>query len=128
MTEDHDVRQLLEHLSQIEPLYWIRNAPELFTWAAFTGAAASKHQDTCVTFISKAGTVLTAIENEDLTLIRQGWRYYRLLKRLGGDDNVLAVSGDGWYKSTGEWAVAWFRLLVSSTSNSTSCYMLLFPS
>jgi hypothetical protein len=95
MTEDHDVRQLLEHLSQIEPLYWIRNAPELFTWAAFTGAAASKHQDTCVTFISKAGTVLTAIENEDLTLIRQGWRYYRLLKRLGGDDNVLAVSGDG---------------------------------
>ncbi|GAQ46164.1 hypothetical protein AtubIFM55763_009758 [Aspergillus tubingensis] len=87
MAGDHAVRQLLKYLSQIEPLYWIRNAPEVFTWAAFTGAAASEHQDTCVAFISKAGTILTAIDDEELTLIRQGWRYFRLLKGLAGDDN-----------------------------------------
>ncbi|KAL5047903.1 hypothetical protein BDW71DRAFT_205863 [Aspergillus fruticulosus] len=102
MTGNHEVRQLLRHLSQIEPLYWIRNSPEVFTWAAFTGAAASEHQDVCATFISQAGTILTAIDGEELTLIRQGWRYFRLLKRLGGDDTPLAVLGDGWYGSTGE--------------------------
>lgn len=90
-TGNHEVQQLLKHLSGIEPLYWIRNAPEVFTWAAFTGAAASEHQDTCVAFISKAGTILTAIDNEELTFIRQGWRFFRLLKRLSGDDSLIAV-------------------------------------
>jgi hypothetical protein len=100
VTEDHDLQQLLKQMSQIEPLYWLRNAPEVFTWAAFTGAAASKDQDACVTFISKAGTILTAIEDEELTLIRQGWSFLRLLKRLGGDDNQLASFGDSGYGST----------------------------
>ncbi|KAL3471510.1 hypothetical protein BJX99DRAFT_23619 [Aspergillus californicus] len=94
-TENHEeVRRLLEHLSQIEPLYWIRNAPEVFTWVVFTGAAASAHQDACAAFISQAGTILTAIDDENLTLLRQGWRYFQLLKRLGRDDQPLAVLGD----------------------------------
>lgn len=86
-TEDPKVEQLLEHLSQVEPLYWIRNAPEAFTWVAFTGAAVSKHQHARVACISKAGTTLTAIDDEKLTLMRQGWRYFRLLRRLAGDGN-----------------------------------------
>jgi hypothetical protein len=93
-TGDHEVRQLLKYLSQIEPLYWIRNAPEVVTWVSFTGAAASEHRDACVAFIGKVGTILTAIDDEKLTLIQQGWRYFRLLKRLTGDGNLLAVSGD----------------------------------
>ncbi|KGO45019.1 hypothetical protein PEX1_050500 [Penicillium expansum] len=101
-TGNHEAKQLLKHLSKIEPLYWIRNAPEVFTWAAFTGAAVSEHRDARATFISKAGTILTAIDDEKLTLIRQGWRYFRLLKRLGGDDNPLADSGTDWYGSTGK--------------------------
>ncbi|KAL2850404.1 hypothetical protein BJX68DRAFT_266615 [Aspergillus pseudodeflectus] len=93
-TGDHEVRQLLKYLSKIEPLYWIRNAPEVVTWVSFTGAAASEHRDACVAFIGKAGTILTAIDDEKLTLIKQGWRYFRLLKSLTGDGNLLAVSGD----------------------------------
>jgi hypothetical protein len=93
-TLNHEVRQLLKHLAQIEPLYWIRKAPEVFTWAAFTGAAASDHHDECVAFISRAGMVLAAIDREELTLIRQGWRYFHLLKKFGGDDNALAVLAD----------------------------------
>jgi hypothetical protein len=27
-------------------------------------------------------------------LIRQGWRYFRLLRRLGGHDEPLAAMGD----------------------------------
>jgi hypothetical protein len=100
VTEDHELQQLLKHMSHIEPLYWIRNAPVVFTWAAFTGAAASKDQNTCAFFISKAGTILTAVEGEELTLMRQGWSFLRLLKRLGGDDSQLSIFGDSGYGST----------------------------
>lgn len=81
-TESHEIQRLLKHLSHIEPLYWIHNAPEIFTWITFTGAAASGHQDARAAFISQAGTILTAIDDENLTLLRQGWRYFRLLKKL----------------------------------------------
>jgi hypothetical protein len=38
--------------------------------------------------------VLAAIDCEELTLIRQGWRYFHLLKRICGDNNALAVLAD----------------------------------
>ncbi|GKZ66249.1 hypothetical protein AnigIFM50267_011097 [Aspergillus niger] len=75
---------LLNYILQVEPLYWIQNAPEAFTWVAFTGAAASTQPGLRANFINHAATVITAIDGEDLTLIRQGWRYFGLIKRLGG--------------------------------------------
>ncbi|KAJ5106807.1 hypothetical protein N7456_003482 [Penicillium angulare] len=85
----YETRQLLTRLLQIEPSYWIQNAPEVFAWVAFTGAAASNCSDECVAFISNATTILSAVDGEKLTLLRQGWRYFRLLKRLCGDYNTL---------------------------------------
>ncbi|GKZ32780.1 hypothetical protein AbraIFM66950_002404 [Aspergillus brasiliensis] len=82
------IRELLKYLLQVEPLYWIRNAPEAFTWAAFTGAAASSQPDLRATFINHAATVITAIDGEDLTLIRQGWRYFGLVKGLEGNEDL----------------------------------------
>jgi hypothetical protein len=95
-TESHEdeIGQILQHLDKIEPLYWISHAPEVFTWIVFTGAAASSTQTDRVAFISRAGTVLTAIDGESLSLIRQGWRYFRLLRRLGGHDEPLAAMND----------------------------------
>jgi hypothetical protein len=93
-TENIETQQLLKHLPQIDPLYWIRVAPETLTWVAFTGAATSNNRSECVAFISHAGTILTAAEGEELALTRQGWRYFVLLKRLGGDDNAITVIRD----------------------------------
>ncbi|GKZ26279.1 hypothetical protein AbraIFM66951_003614 [Aspergillus brasiliensis] len=86
--QDRLIRELLHCLLQVEPLYWIRNAPEAFTWAAFTGAAASSQPDLRATFINHAATVITAIDGEDLTLIRQGWRYFGLMKGLGENEGI----------------------------------------
>ncbi|RDK37102.1 hypothetical protein M752DRAFT_105052 [Aspergillus phoenicis ATCC 13157] len=84
-TDQDQVNQvLLNYILQVEPLYWIQNAPEAFTWVAFTGAAASTQPGLRANFINHAATVITAIDGEDLTLIRQGWRYFGLIKRLGG--------------------------------------------
>lgn len=79
-----EVQLLLKHIYQTEPLYWIHNAPEIYTWIAFTGAAASITERDRVAFVSHAGTILTAIDAESLTLARQGWRYFRLLRNLSG--------------------------------------------
>ncbi|KAL2816538.1 hypothetical protein BJX63DRAFT_138661 [Aspergillus granulosus] len=92
--EDPELKQILKHLQQLEPWYWIRNAPEVFTWIVCTGAAASSTQADRVAFVSHAGTILTAIDGEQLTMTRQGWRYFCLLRRLGGHDEPLAVLED----------------------------------
>ncbi|KAL2857214.1 hypothetical protein BJY01DRAFT_261910 [Aspergillus pseudoustus] len=92
--EVSELQKILKHLQQLEPLYWIRNAPEMFAWVAFTGAAASTTQRDRVAFVSHAGTILTAIDGESLTLIRQGWRYFSLLRRLGGHGEPLAILDD----------------------------------
>ncbi|KAL3487510.1 hypothetical protein BJX62DRAFT_228021 [Aspergillus germanicus] len=93
-THENEIGQILQHLDKVEPLYWISHAPEAFTWIVFTGAAASSTQIDRVSFVSRAGTVLTAIDDESLSLIRQGWRYFRLLRRLVGHDEPLAAMGD----------------------------------
>ncbi|KAJ0417254.1 hypothetical protein BJY00DRAFT_303536 [Aspergillus carlsbadensis] len=92
--QENEIGQILHHLDRVEPLYWISHAPEVFTWIVFTGAAVSPAQADRVTFISRAGTVLTAVDDESLSLIRQGWRYFRLLRRLGGHDEPLTALGD----------------------------------
>ncbi|KAL4994477.1 hypothetical protein BDV10DRAFT_203805 [Aspergillus recurvatus] len=92
--DDVEARQILKHTLQLNPLYWIRYAPEVFTWVVFTGAAGSSIQTDRVAFISHAGTVLTAVDDERLLLTRQGWRYFRLLRRLGGYGEPFAAPGD----------------------------------
>ena len=82
--EVSEAQFLLKHIYQIEPLYWVRNAPEIYTWIVFTGAAVSITEKDRVAFVSHAGTILTAIDAESLTLTMQGWRYFRLLRKLGG--------------------------------------------
>ncbi|KAL3440914.1 hypothetical protein BJX65DRAFT_314311 [Aspergillus insuetus] len=71
-THENEIGQILQHLDKIEPLYWISHAPEAFTWIVFTGAAASSTQTDRVSFVSRAGKILTAIDDERLSLIRQG--------------------------------------------------------
>jgi hypothetical protein len=93
-THENEIGQILQLLDKVESLYWINYAPEVFTWIVFTGAAASSTQTDRVAFISRAGTVLTAIDDESLSLIRQGWRYFRLLRRLGGHVEPLTAMGE----------------------------------
>jgi hypothetical protein len=86
-----EVQMILKHILQLEPIYWIRNAPEIFTWITFTGAAASTTEKDRVAFVSHAGTILTAIDAESLTLARQGFRYFCLLRKLSGHDEPSSV-------------------------------------
>lgn len=74
--------QLLREFTQIEPIYWIKNAPDVFAWVVSTGSASSNSRAECVAFISQAGPILTAVDDEDLSLIRRSWRYFCLLRRL----------------------------------------------
>lgn len=85
-----EVQMILKHIQQLEPLHWIRNAPEIFTWIVFTGAAASTSERSRVAFVSYAGTVLTAIDAESLTLTRKGFYYFRWLRSL--DKNRISPS------------------------------------
>ncbi|CEL04015.1 hypothetical protein ASPCAL05149 [Aspergillus calidoustus] len=89
-----EIERILKHIQQVEPLYWITHAPDVFTWIVFTAAAASSTLPVRVAFISRAGTVLTAVDGESLSLIRQGWRYFWLLRRLGGLDEPHTARGE----------------------------------
>jgi hypothetical protein len=91
---ESEIERILKHIQQVEPLYWITHAPDVFTWIVFTGAAASSALPDRVAFISRAGTVLTAVDGESLSLIRQGWRYFWLLRRLGGLDEPHTARGE----------------------------------
>lgn len=87
--------QLLREFTQMEPLYWIKNAPDVFAWVVSTGSASSNSRAECVAFVSQAGLILTAVDDEDLSLIRRGWRYFCLLKRLSRTrDSSVANDGD----------------------------------
>ncbi|PCG97463.1 Hypothetical protein PENO1_063250 [Penicillium occitanis (nom. inval.)] len=90
-----EAQSLLKHIYQTEPLYWVQNAPEIYTWIVFTGAAASITEKDRVAFVSHAGTILTAIDAESLTLTRQGWSYFRLLRNLGGHGKPLSYLEGG---------------------------------
>jgi hypothetical protein len=83
MENVEEIKLLLEILTDVDPSFWISNAPEAFTWIIFTGAAASMNEKTREAFIHLGGTVITAIDSEDLLLGTQGWRYFRLLQNLG---------------------------------------------
>ncbi|KAL4876187.1 hypothetical protein BJY04DRAFT_210742 [Aspergillus karnatakaensis] len=86
-----EATMILEHIQNIEPLYWIRNAPETFAWVVFTGAAACSTGKDRAAFVGHAGTILTAVDGESLTLTRQGWRYFQLLRKLAGHEITHSV-------------------------------------
>ncbi|EED20090.1 hypothetical protein TSTA_033360 [Talaromyces stipitatus ATCC 10500] len=75
---------LKESMAKISYSFWIRKAPEAFTWITFTGAAGCIDANDRGTFIHRASTILTAVDNENLTLMTQGWKYFCLLRRISG--------------------------------------------
>ncbi|KAJ5902144.1 hypothetical protein N7495_002672 [Penicillium taxi] len=79
-----DTKLLMQTLTKIESQYWIKKAPEALTWIVFTGAAASADEKDRGKFIQIGGLFLAAIDSDSLVLIRQGWRYFSVLKRLAG--------------------------------------------
>lgn len=83
-TNMEELKILMETLTKIEPRYWVENSPEALTWVVFTGAAVSVNEKDRGRFIEIGGTCLAAIDTESLSMFRQGWRYYSLLRRLAG--------------------------------------------
>lgn len=77
-----EIKLLLEVLMEVDPSFWILNAPEALIWIIFTGAAASMDGKTRAAFIHLGGVIVTAIDSEDLLLARQGWTYFCLLQDL----------------------------------------------
>ncbi|KAJ5925571.1 hypothetical protein N7454_008210 [Penicillium verhagenii] len=79
-----ETKLLLEVLTKVEPRYWIQNAPETLTWIVFTGIAGSLDEKDRGRLFEIGGTSLAAIDSDSLALVRQGWRYFVLLRRLAG--------------------------------------------
>lgn len=79
-----EVNMLLDLMARIEPSFWIRNAPELFAWITFAGAAGCVHANDRGKFIHRGTSVLTAIDTDSLVLVTQGWKYFCLLRRISG--------------------------------------------
>lgn len=78
------VKLLLDLMTHIDYSFWIRKAPEAFTWTTFTGAAGCVDLNDRGTFIHRGSTILTAVDSENLTLMTQGWKYFGLLRKLIG--------------------------------------------
>lgn len=83
-TNVEELKLLMETLTNIESRYWVENSPEALTWIVFTGAAVSVDEKDRGKFIEVGGTCLAAIDTDSLSMVRQGWRYYVLLRRLAG--------------------------------------------
>ncbi|KAJ6120641.1 hypothetical protein N7523_004921 [Penicillium sp. IBT 18751x] len=83
-SDPEEVILLLKHLTTVESQYWIQNAPEALTWIVFTGVAASIDKQARERFIQFGGNLLAAVDSDSLVMIRQGWRFCGLLKKLAG--------------------------------------------
>lgn len=78
------VNLLLDLMTNIDYSFWIRKAPEAFTWITFTGAAGCIDANDRGAFIHRGSTILTAVDSEKLTLMTQGWKYFGLLRKVSG--------------------------------------------
>jgi hypothetical protein len=78
------VKLLLALMTNIDYSFWIRKAPEAFTWITFTGAAGCIDANDRGIFIHRGSTILTAVDSESLTLMTQGWKYFGLLRSVTG--------------------------------------------
>lgn len=83
-TNMEETELLLETLTKVESQYWIQNAPETLILIVFTGAAACSDEKDRGSFFRIGGRSLAAIDSDSLALVRQGWRYFGLLRRLAG--------------------------------------------
>lgn len=83
-TINENVKRLQELMANIDYSFWIRRAPEVFTWITFTGAAGCIDANDRGAFIHRGSTILTAVDSESLTLMTQGWKYFCLLRRASG--------------------------------------------
>lgn len=78
------VKLLQKLMADIDYSFWIRRAPEVFTWITSTGAAGCIDASDRGTFMHRGSTILTAVDSESLTLTTQGWKYFCLLRRVSG--------------------------------------------
>ncbi|KAL2797841.1 hypothetical protein BJX66DRAFT_296624 [Aspergillus keveii] len=71
---------LKETLSKIDPIPWVQCAPELYAWVYFTAAAACDRDEDRKEIMIAAMRYLTGLNGVDLSLIREGWHYFRWLR------------------------------------------------
>ncbi|KAJ6016407.1 hypothetical protein N7540_010998 [Penicillium herquei] len=91
-TKMEETELLMDHLMKIKSRYWIQNAPETLIWIIFTGVAASIDEKDRGRFFEIGGTSIAAIDSDSLSLARQGWRYFGLLRRLAGLSSHIELS------------------------------------
>ncbi|PWY96491.1 hypothetical protein BO94DRAFT_13320 [Aspergillus sclerotioniger CBS 115572] len=75
---------LKQYLGKIDELFLIHNHPELLTWIVFTGAAACNDANERGLFILQRAFALMAVNSDKLPLMRQGWKYFTLLRKISG--------------------------------------------
>ncbi|PYH81213.1 hypothetical protein BO82DRAFT_392622 [Aspergillus uvarum CBS 121591] len=82
-----ELNQLTQRITEVDAAFWIRQAPETLAWIIFTGAAAARTSLDRGRLILYGGTVLTAVDSERLVLVRQGWVYFGLLRKIRQDSS-----------------------------------------
>ncbi|KAL2861793.1 hypothetical protein BJX68DRAFT_260598 [Aspergillus pseudodeflectus] len=72
---------LKETLLKIDPIPWVQCAPELYAWVYFTAAAACDLDRDRMEIMLAAMRYLTGLNGVDLSLMREGWQYFRWLRQ-----------------------------------------------
>ncbi|KAJ0421587.1 hypothetical protein BJY00DRAFT_107031 [Aspergillus carlsbadensis] len=72
---------LKETLLKIDPIPWVQCAPELYAWVNFTAAAACDRDRDRMEIMLAAMRYLTGLNGVDLSLMREGWQYFRWLRQ-----------------------------------------------
>ncbi|KAL2794559.1 hypothetical protein BJX66DRAFT_337707 [Aspergillus keveii] len=76
-----DIEILKATLSKIDFGSWLQHAPEAHVWICFTAAAASVFDESDWTsFILTPMPVLTALDSDDLPVLRDSWAYLSWLR------------------------------------------------
>jgi hypothetical protein len=76
-----DIELLKATLSKIDFGSWLQHAPEAHVWICFTAAAASVFDESDWTsFILTPMPVLTALDSDDLPVLRDSWAYLSWLR------------------------------------------------
>ncbi|PYI02430.1 hypothetical protein BO78DRAFT_223261 [Aspergillus sclerotiicarbonarius CBS 121057] len=81
---ERELDLLKTHLKKIDESFLIQKHPELLTWIVFTGAAACIDGNERGSFILQRAFALMAVDSDKLHLMRQGWKYFTLLRKISG--------------------------------------------
>jgi hypothetical protein len=79
----HCLQDLKAALSKIDAVSWLRAAPEALIWICLTGAAGTQSSNQRGWFMARQGAVTMAIETKDVSVVKDGWRYFRWLRAVG---------------------------------------------